>query len=1526
MNVEQRALLRVSLEASQDPYCDSSVIFACIDQIKTLLLELPASEPSKDVVVSVLILLYTHHTIDDAEEPLSEIDYKMFYDVVGSVEKKLERFEIDKGFYGLILKAVMMFYIEMPSTTKALFPTYDLMLSDLEEKYVSMDEVIFKPTAISLTPGAIIPTAQSQQIFLDKLGHYLRALSFYGNRFDEAHQRASKELREIASIFEVIPDRPVRERFGLVLQSIQQKIFAQMMKINPTNHLESLLEKKHVFYNPLHVTATFLMYLQNQPTDLDRFSILERMALFRWLNFEINHIKPLLIYSEEFLIPEMESSDSLLPLPLCVYSNNKGLCELMHQFVRESYNHLASLIGVNTIDFATEEITHTPFLLLPLSASEIKYVEDLFQYLDARLDKLVDLASKKIVPPCSVTHRTDYIDRVLGFMFSEQIEKIELFFLLPPTSPSAARIVITEATRLQPFFSKAVHPDQILVQFILAKWVIRLINYFINVGEAELNKRFDLGDCIGDTLEQRMEAQFTFYKKQYNQRATQLGFTEYVSFPFDPKRKYKILLPSRHELFQILLRYHQDSDALSLLMTPSVPNEKTPMHIVASLSSNGINYMQLLNGLLAVIERGQIAQVAHILLMKDKNSQLSGHLMIEHQHARHMSKYFKLLSILLSQGYDSVVCRILKTQDKQGNTLGHTFALSKQSIIAGFIEYLLVLNQLPQHEQKQIRGLMNTAGKTAWEALYLNPHLPMSALLKKILTIPKTTGFQFKCLSKTTYKKDLLLTEDFDLLKAVDMDGRTIFHFIADLREHRLMQLHLSRWHEFAKKEPGQIIDLLKVTHPTEGSIGYRILKSLDNESILYFTRLLFILIKKGFETHVDEILNATAPTLKSLNQMLAEKANPEIQADYQILNQPLLRAIIKGDSVAQIAMIVDSLPADEALMKKALLLAAIQGAGRICLYLVGKGVNIHAQDSDGNTALHLALKHGKIKTAIALKKKIKELGKDEIVLNKSGRPADVDVALGEHEAFFRQYEILERAPSLPSTPPRTPSSCSSGLSTLTASIPEPSPAKSSSSPPTAKVCQPKPLRSNGHLEALKQAVIDDQARIKALYDQKDRAEGRDEIGGLFKKAQAAMRRIEANVKEIADKFGKVVNLNETPIQYRLLEKMALSLIARVQDDKAKKPERAVAVDPRPDQKRPLIPPSTVTKLATHPSETRLLGSYFPEASAAGAGSGQPEIPHITSIRFTAMGIEDMLKDLAKPTDISPTFTNAGLLYELFRLFELLNQLVGASAHINYVRQHLAHDHSVHLALSDDHPRARILYNLAGAYKPEAICRYASILLSEKGAAFDDAPVNAYFDALAIPEESRLDFKDRRDFLSVLSSMEFAIEILNHFYARLNPGIGKDAFTVFRGSPVLFSATKMAVLILHNTLNECAAYPRIRADIQEKIGISEVELLKIASDIRLIRNKASHFGVTFIHGDSGIKTIYEVNPNDIYRLQEGVERLGSYIKYRSSTKCSAAPTGLRGGAVFFTPAPVAGDPGVPGVSGTSVLYDDKPRM
>jgi hypothetical protein len=270
-----------------------------------------------------------------------------------------------------------------------------------------------------------------------------------------------------------------------------------------------------------------------------------------------------------------------------------------------------------------------------------------------------------------------------------------------------------------------------------------------------------------------------------------------------------------------------------------------------------------------------------------------------------------------------------------------------------------------------------------------------------------------------------------------------------------------------------------------------------------------------------------------------------------------------------------------------------------------------------------------------------------------------------------------------------------------------------------------------------------------------------------------------------------------------------------------------------------------------------------------------------------------------------------------------LNQLEGASAHINYVRQHLAHDHSVHLALSDDHPRARILYNLAGAYKPEALCRYANILLSEKGAAFDEAPVNAYFHALEIPEASRLDFKDRRDFLSVLSSMEFAIEILNHFYARLNPAIGKDAFTVFRGSPVLFSATKMAVLILHNTLNECAAYPWVRADIQEKIGISEVDLLKIASDIRLIRNKSSHFGVTMIHGDSGIKTIYEVHPNDIYRLQEGIERLGSYIKYRSSIKSSASPTGLRGGAVFFTPASVAGHHG--GSDKSAVLYDT-PRM
>jgi hypothetical protein len=983
------------------------------------------------------------------------------------------------------------------------------------------------------------------------------------------------------------------------------------------------------------------MSLQNQPTALDEFAILEKMALFRWLNFEINHIKPLLIHSDEFWIPEMECSVSLLPLPSCVYSNNKGLCELMHRFVRESYNQLASLIGVNTIDFVTEEITHTPSLLLPLMASEQKYVEDLFQYLDARLDKLDALASKKIVPPCSVTLRTDYIDRVLGFMFSEQMEKIELFFLLPPTSPSAARIVVTEAARLQPFFSKATHPDQILAQFILARWVLRLINYFINVGEAELNKPFDRRHSTGDTLDQRMEAEFIFYKRQYNQRATQLGFSEYVPFTFDPKRKYKILLPSRHDLFQILLRHHQNSDALTLLMTPSIPNERTPMHIVASSSASGINCMQIINGLLALIERGHIAEVADILLLKDKNNQLSGHPMVEHQHSRHLSKYFNMLSILLSQGYDTVVCRILKAQDTQGNTLGHTFALSKQSIIAGFIDYLLVLNQLPEHEQKQIRGLMNRAGKTVWEALYLNPRLPMLALLKKILTIPKTTGFQFKCLAKTTYKKDLLLTEDFDLLKAVDMDGRTIFHSIADLREHRLMQLHLSRWHEFAKKEPGQIIDLLKIAHPTEGSIGYRILKSLDNESILYLTRILFILIKKGFETDVDEILNATAPVLKSLNQMLAEKANPEIQADYQILKHPLLRAIIKGDSVDHVGMILDSLPADEALMKKALLLAAIQGSGRTCLYLVGKGVMIHAQDSDGNTALHLALKHGKMKTAVALKKKAKELGEDKIVLNKLGRPADVDVALGEHEAFFRQYEILERSPSLLSTPPRTPSSCSSGLSTLTASIPEPSPAKSSSSPPTAKVCQPKPLRSNGHIEALKQGVIDDQARIKTLFDQKDRAEGSEEIGGLFKKAQAAMRRIEANIKQIAEQSGKVVNLNETPIQYRLLEKMASSAAARAQEDKAKKPERAVAVDHRPDQRRALIPPPTVTKSATHPSETRLLGSYFSEASAAGAGSGAglPEIPHITSIRFTAMGIEDILKELAKPTDISPTFT-----------------------------------------------------------------------------------------------------------------------------------------------------------------------------------------------------------------------------------------------------------------------------------------------
>ena len=192
------------------------------------------------------------------------------------------------------------------------------------------------------------------------------------------------------------------------------------------------------------------------------------------------------------------------------------------------------------------------------------------------------------------------------------------------------------------------------------------------------------------------------------------------------------------------------------------------------------------------------------------------------------------------------------------------------------------------------------------------------------------------------------------------------------------------------------------------------------------------------------------------------------------------------------------------------------------------------------------------------------------------------------------------------------------------------------------------------------------------------------------------------------------------------------------------------------------------------------------------------------------------------------------------------------------------------------------MYHLAKTYKAEDLCSYAKSRSLGQAVIFNEEPVDQYFRALKMPKWHRRDFLDRRDLRDVLETLDFAVGILKHFYHRLNPAIGKDALLLATGSPSLFSACKMAVLIINNVISECSVHKVVQAEIQTTLGLADADFRSMVSGIRLIRNRASHTGETVFNKDGRILTIYEVHPNELARLQGSVEILDAYLQSRSN--------------------------------------------
>ena len=1500
MNSQQRALLRSALEATKNPSLDSCFIVAYISQIKYLLHELhsdrrfdPLGHPSKDIIFAVYILLHAHPAVEHRTHEFSVVEYELFYIAILSCAKKLERYEIDPEFYARLLQVLITFYINMPVNIQAITVSYDEKLASMRQKYLSLDAFVFKPLQVSLKNADTIARVPEQQGFLDVVSQYLKTQVLHGNRLDEAHQKASKDLDAIVRFFESISNHEHKARLIDSFSSIQSKMRSQMMNLDPSNHLKSLF-LNNTRNDPLMRVACFAIYVQGMSNQWGYYSIIERMCLLRWLNFEINSIK-LILNDEAYVLPEIAPGlEEESRAPICIYASQMHFYKSMQAFVRLTYNHLAEVIGVTPIDFLAEEAEGFTVRLV----AEKAYIDDLFKFFEHCLDSPeVDVF---IPPPATESDNSQRIDRYIAFMLGEKIDVIKIFLSLPPVSPSALALVLDYGRRFHSLFET----QEPLVQFILARWMLTILHHYSMVDNKHLSKPFDLKATEGPSLSAVSLQECSFYTTRYNALAADFGWPVYIASDAVKNITYPFGVPASHDIFKLFIDNQEDKNALVLLGHQSIPEKMTPLHLMASSFKNNILHLEQLNGLIGLVRRGYGSEVGYLLLMKDKTKRLMGHYIVEHQTEDTLKTFLVLLSTLNKEGYQSMVLQILLAQDKKGNALGHCFSVSECMLTSGVFKYIRFLDGLGSEAQQRIHGLRTISGKTMWDLIYAKFSLMLLPVVADILLLPSHAGFSFKWLFSTDYKTDLLKTNEISLLPGMDAEHRTIFHYIALLKDHRLLQSHLKKWHQFAKKDPTRIISLLMVSHPLEGAIGHCILKHGDQETILYFIQLLYILMKQGFENQVDEILNAAIQGQKSLMLMIADKKMSAIQSSYLILTHPLLRAIIKGLPTAELDNIAMGISLDVALLNKGLLLAASQGSIRHSIWLVDKGAEIHTQNSDGDTPLHVAIKSAKIKTATALKMKAKALEQDVMILNKQGKSPDFYAGSSKDNAFFAVYDhIISTASSTASSPlstspePSTSWSAQEMLSTVSVVtdtpkasmlIPEPLIA-SAPLPPSSPL--PMMVYSTGQ-DRLQQEIKEQQAIINKLFEDKQTVDDDEDLLSLFKRANAAMKRIEQRVTELQSLQVKAPNLKQTQVQLSLLHKSALPIIERIEKEKAKKRSlpAVAAAQPKPIKagKALMVSPSASTPPTS--AVTRPLDTYFSEAG----GLDVKEEPRITSIRFTALGIEGILGEIDKCTDITNEIANAGLLYELFRLFELLNELPGGGLEINSIRQHLAHDHAVLLTFSASSPCSPVLYDLAKAYKAEDLCSYARARSRGQCVVFNDEPVHQYFSALKIAKAHRRDFLDKRDLGAVLDTLQFAVGILKHFYHRMNPAIGKDAMVLATGSPSLFSACKMAVLIISNVLSDCVVHKIVQAEIQTILGLAEAHLKEIISVIRGMRNRASHIGETVFNREGRILTIYEVHPLEITRLQGSIEILDSYLQRRASTIKPAS-----GSAGFF---------------------------
>lgn len=177
----------------------------------------------------------------------------------------------------------------------------------------------------------------------------------------------------------------------------------------------------------------------------------------------------------------------------------------------------------------------------------------------------------------------------------------------------------------------------------------------------------------------------------------------------------------------------------------------------------------------------------------------------------------------------------------------------------------------------------------------------------------------------------------------------------------------------------------------------------LANAIWLEDVRLVMLLLKNG--ANVNQLISygtgmATPLTIAIFRQnapiarlLLNAKANPNLGT--YVTHTALETAIINGDSELVSMLIkagVDVNRKREDSLRTPLMLAIKNNDGKISMQLIEAGADINAQDSDGNTALHWALK----KQNLMLLRILLEAGADIKIKNNKGLSSQ-DTALASH-------------------------------------------------------------------------------------------------------------------------------------------------------------------------------------------------------------------------------------------------------------------------------------------------------------------------------------------------------------------------------------------------------------------------------------------------------------------------------------------------------------------------------------------------